>query len=218
MFSTRKRWLRPMAFYLIASLTIIAIGVAALLWLYNPWIRRPWLPTGEALGRAGRVVREAGGRIPLERGRVVVRKAERALDLFDGDRPIKTYRIALGTNPGDAKRKEGDGCTPEGTYYVCTKNERSRFHLFAGLSYPNTDDAERGMRASLISREQGDAIASAIAARKRPPWNTRLGGEIGLHGGGTDSDWTRGCIALADGDIEELFLLLALGNEVVIEP
>ena len=207
-----------MAFYLIASIAIIAIGVLALLWLYNPWIRRPWLPTGEAQERAGRVVRDAGGRIPLEHARVVVHKAARSLELFDGERPIRTYRIVLGTNPTDAKRKEGDGCTPEGAYCICTKNERSRFHLFLGISYPNVEDADRGLRAGLITRAQHRAITEATDARRRPPWDTRLGGEIGLHGGGTVSDWTRGCIALSDRDIEELFLLLDLGAEVVIEP
>jgi len=207
-----------MAFFFFASITVLAVGALALLWLYNPWLRRPWLPTIKARKRTERLARRGGGRFPLEQARLVVRKAARSLELVDGDRLVKGCRIALGTNPADAKRKEGDGCTPEGTYYVCTKNERSRFHLFLGLSYPNTDDAERGLRAGLITRNEHDAIAAAIAARKRPPWNTRLGGEIGLHGGGTDSDWTRGCIALADDDIEEVFLLLELGDEVVIEP
>jgi hypothetical protein len=207
-----------MSVFLIASIAVVVVGVSALLWLYTPWIRRPWLPTGKARERTERVARERGGRFPLEQPRLVVHKAARSLDLMDGERLVKTFRIALGTNPTDAKRKEGDGCTPEGGYFVCTKNERSRFHLFLGVSYPNTDDAERGLRAGLITRSEHDAIAAAIAARARPPWNTRLGGEIGLHGGGTDSDWTRGCIALADGDVEELFLLLELGTEVVIEP
>ena len=205
-----------MAFYLIASITVIAFGVLALLWLYNPWIRRPWLATDQAQQRAGRVVRDAGARIPLEHARVVIRKAARSLELFDGERLIKAYPIVLGTNPTDPKRKEGDGCTPEGAYFICTKNERSRFHLFLGISYPNVEDADRGLRAGLITQAQHGAIAEAIGARQRPPWDTRLGGEIGLHGGGTGSDWTRGCVALSDGDIEEL--LLDLGAEVVIEP
>jgi len=202
----------------LAASGIFVIGVLAVLWLYHPWVRRPWLPTREAQERAEAVARAGGGAFPLERPRVVVHKAARTLELFDGDRLVKTYPVALGTNPTDPKRKEGDGCTPEGAYFVCTKNERSRYHLFLGLSYPNAEDAERGLQVGLISRAQHEAIVGALREGKRPPWNTRLGGEIGLHGNGSGSDWTLGCVALSDPDIEELFLLLELGDEVVIEP
>ena len=205
-------------FWFALVIGVLLLGVLALLWLYQPWVRRPWLPATKARERVETLARAGGGTFPLERPCVVVHKAARSLELFDGERLVKTYRVALGTNPTDAKRKEGDGCTPEGIYYVCTKNDRSRFHLFLGLSYPNLDDADRGLRSGLIARAEHDAIAGAIAARKRPPWNTRLGGEIGLHGSGTGSDWTLGCVALADAEIEELFLLLSLGDEVVIEP
>jgi hypothetical protein len=203
-------------FALIAS--VLLLGVLALLWLYQPWVRRPWLPATKTRARAEALARADGGTFPLERPRVVVHKAARSLELFDGERLVKTYRIALGTNASDPKRKEGDGCTPEGAYTICTKNDRSRFHLFLGLSYPNLKDAERGLRTGQITPAEHEAITRAVAERKRPPWNTRLGGEIGLHGNGTGSDWTLGCVALADADIEELFLLLNLGDEVVIEP
>ena len=216
--STRKRHPRTMTFIVFVSVAVMAIGLLALLWLYNPWLRRPWLPTTEARNRAERVAHEGGGRFPIEQPRVVVHKAARTLELFDGERLVKTYPIALGGNPDEAKRKEGDGCTPEGAFYVCTKNERSRHHLFLGLSYPSAEDAERALRTGLISRAEHDAIVAAIDTRTRPPWNTKLGGEVGLHGGGTGSDWTLGCIALADKDIEELFLLLSLGDEVMVEP
>ena len=218
MFSTRKRHARTMTFLWFAAGGVFLAGVLAVLWLYHPWVRRPWLPTREAQARAEVVAGAGGGTFPLERARVVVHKAARTLELYDGDRAVKTYEIALGTNPTDAKRKEGDGCTPEGRYAVCTKNERSRHHLFLGLSYPNKEDAARGLRAGLITQAQYEAIVGALEAGKRPPWHTRLGGEVGLHGGGTESDWTRGCVALSDKDVEELFLLLELGSEVVIEP
>jgi hypothetical protein len=204
-------------FWFALVIGVLLLGVLAFLWLYQPWVRRPWLPTTRARERVEALAR-AGGAFPLQRPCVVVHKEARSLDLFDGERLVKTYRIALGTNPTDPKRKEGDGCTPEGTYFFCTKNDRSRFHLFLGLSYPSIEDAERGRRAGLITPAQHEAITGAIAERRRPPWDTRLGGEIGLHGGGTGSDWTAGCVALADADIEELFMLLSLGDEVLIEP
>ena len=217
MFSTRRRRPRPMTLILFVCGAVIAVGVLALVWLYYPWMRRPWLPTTAARERVERAVRESGT-FPLERPRVVVHKAARSLELFDGERLMKVYPIALGTNPVDAKRKEGDGCTPEGSFVVCTRNERSRYHLFLGLSYPNAEDAERGLRVGQITRAQHDEIVAAVRAGKRPPWNTPLGGEVGIHGGGTESDWTVGCIALENGDIEELFLLLSLGDDVMIEP
>lgn len=140
------------------------------------------------------------------------------MELYEGDKLVKTYRVALGMNPVDDKRKEGDGCTPEGEFYVCTKNDRSKFHLFMGLSYPNAEDAERGLESGLISRDEYARIVEAIAAKKRPPWDTRLGGEIGIHGEGSAVDWTRGGIALNNSDIEELFMVMKLGSPVRILP
>jgi hypothetical protein len=218
MLSTGRRRFRPMTLLLLVSGVGIIAGVLTLLWLYYPWIRRPWLPTTAAHERAERAARTDGGGFPLEHPRLVVHKAARSLELFDGERLVKTYPIALGTNPVDAKRKEGDGCTPEGTFSICTKNERSRYHLFLGLTYPGIEDAERGLRVGQITRAQHDEIVEALRAGTRPPWDTPLGGEVGLHGGGAEGDWTVGCIALEDADIEELFLLLELGDEVVIEP
>jgi len=138
------------------------------------------------------------------------------MELSDGETLVKVYRIALGLNPVDDKRKEGDGCTPEGEFYICTKNDRSRFHLFLGLSYPNQEDAERGLKSGLISKEEHDQIIEAIVAKKRPPWNTKLGGEIGIHGGGAGADWTQGGIAVENKDIEELFMTMNLGSTVKI--
>ncbi|MCX7778561.1 MAG: L,D-transpeptidase, partial [Armatimonadetes bacterium] len=69
-----------------------------------------------------------------------------------------------------------------------------------------------------INRRQYGEIVGAIRDKKRPPWNTPLGGEIGLHGGGTHSDWTIGCIALENSDIEELYVVLRHGDPVLIKP
>src|SRR5262245_43449163 len=79
--------------------------------------------------------------LPERRYRVLVKKAERKLYLYQLDngseRLMKTYRIVLGNNPTGAKRKQGDGATPEGEYYITHKNQRSKFYLSLGLSYPN---------------------------------------------------------------------------------
>ena len=131
---------------------------------------------------------------------------------------LKSYRIALGTNPIGDKEVEGDGKTPEGEFYIFTKNPTSKFTLSLGISYPSPEDAERGLEKGLITNEEFAEILSASQAVVKPPQKTALGGEIYIHGGGTDGDWTRGCIALAENDIRELFDLIDRGTRVEILP
>jgi lipoprotein-anchoring transpeptidase ErfK/SrfK len=156
-------------------------------------------------------------KLPLADPKVVVSKSKRQLQLYAGGEVVRTYRIALGANPVEDKVREGDGATPEGDFYVCVKNARSNFYLSLGLSYPNAEDAERGLRDKLITRAERAAIVRAIQNKRRPPWDTALGGEIFIHGGGTNGDWTRGCVALSNEDIRELFDALPLGTPVRIE-
>jgi murein L,D-transpeptidase YafK len=152
----------------------------------------------------------------LKDPKLIIHKHGRTLELFSKDSLIHTYRIALGTNATDPKQKAGDRCTPEGKYYVCEKNGHSHFYLSLGLSYPNADDAERGLREHVISKSQHDQIVNAIRRHQKPPWNTMLGGEIMIHGGGIGSDWTWGCIALDNSDIKALFDELPVGTPVEI--
>jgi murein L,D-transpeptidase YafK len=156
--------------------------------------------------------------LPLANPHIVVKKSERRLTLFDGDKPLRTYRIGLGYTPIGDKTRQGDGRTPEGSFYICVKNAASKFYLSLGLSYPDKEDATRGLRDGLINRAQYDGIISALARRQRPPWDTRLGGEIFIHGNGSASDWTWGCVALDNQDMKELFEAVPKGAAVVIEP
>ena len=156
-------------------------------------------------------------KLPLVNPRVVVSKSKRQLLLYAGGAVVRTYRVALGANPVDDKVRPGDRATPEGDFYVCVKNARSNFYLSLGLSYPNAEDAERGLRDKLITRRERDAIVRAIQNKRRPPWDTALGGEIFIHGGGTEGDWTWGCVALSNADIKELFDALPMGTPVRIE-
>jgi len=145
-----------------------------------------------------------------------VSKASRRLDLYSDDVVVRSYRIGLGTNPVDDKRVEGDGCTPEGEFYIFTKNEKSAYYLSLGLSYPNAEDAERGLREQIITRAEYRAIRKAIVQKKAPPQRTRLGGLIYIHGNGWSTDWTLGCVALENEDMDELFKAVAVGTPVVI--
>ena len=155
---------------------------------------------------------------PLRDPSIVIRKKKRRLELYDGGKLIKTYPIALGFAPDGDKEEQGDGKTPEGSFYVFVKNPQSKFHLSLGLSYPSTEDAERGLASGIITRRQHDSIVQAIRDGKMPLQNTALGGEIYIHGGGTNGDWTWGCIALANGDIEELYGSVGTGAKVTILP
>ena len=149
---------------------------------------------------------------------IVILKAERRLELRRGDRVVKTYRIGLGNTPTGAKQRQGDGRTPEGTFYVCVKNPKSRYNLSLGLSYPTPADAARGLRDGLITQAQHDAIVAAHNNHTTPPWNTALGGEVFIHGNGSSSDWTLGCIALDDADMTELYALVEKCTAVIIRP
>jgi len=155
--------------------------------------------------------------LPLVRPRIVVIKSSRRLSLYSGGELVRRYRIALGSSPIDDKAEEGDRRTPEGEFYIFVKNEKSSYYLSLGLSYPNIEDADRGLKDGLIDQAQHDEIVNAIRNKTAPPQNTALGGEIYIHGNGVQSDWTWGCVALENNDMRELFDAVPVGTEVIIE-
>ena len=114
--------------------------------------------------------------------------------LLRGEKVLRTYRIALGWAPVGAKQREGDGRTPEGRYTIDWRNPRSKYHLSLHISYPSAADVER-----------------ARAAGVDP------GGEIMIHGGGGEGDWTQGCIAVTDAEMDEIWGLVEDGTAVEIE-
>ncbi len=154
----------------------------------------------------------------IESPRIVIKKSQRKLELFDGEKLIKTYKIALGFAPVGDKEKQGDGKTPEGDFYIFTKNDKSKFYLSLGVSYPNIEDAARGLKAKLITKAENDKIVQAIKNNKMPLQNTKLGGEIYFHGGGVSENWTRGCVALKNEEIKEIFDAIPVGTRVKIQP
>ena len=157
-------------------------------------------------------------KLPLAEPRVVVEKGARRLRLYAGGEVVRVRRVALGFTPEGDKVRQGDGRTPEGDYTVCMKNPGSNFYLSLGLTYPNAEDAGRGLREGLITRAQHKSITRALTSGRCPPWNTALGGEIFIHGGGTGRDWTFGCVALENPEIKELFDTLPAGTPVRILP
>jgi murein L,D-transpeptidase YafK len=170
--------------------------------------------------------REANGEVPnttplslpLVEPKIVVAKSKRRLTLYADGKAVRVYRVGLGFNPVGDKEKQGDGRTPEGEFYVCVKNASSSYYLSLGLSYPGKPHAQRGLQSGLVTRAQYDGIISALERRARPPWSTGLGGEIFIHGHGSSSDWTLGCVALDNRDMKELFDAVPKGTSVLIEP
>ena len=159
---------------------------------------------------------------------IVIEKAARRLDAYCGDEVVKSYVVNLGLRPVPDKVRQGDYATPEGKLYVCTFNEKSQFYRFLGLAYPDPEDAKRGLAAGLVSARQAAAIEAAHRKKACPPWETKLGGAVGIHGGGSWErdgdvirvfDWTWGCIGLRDPDVKELFYGFARpGTAVEIRP
>ena len=146
---------------------------------------------------------------PLPRGttidRIVVEKAARKLSVFRESRQLKTYRVALGRSPIGPKEKEGDMKTPEGIYKIDGRNPQSSFHLALHISYPSDDDnaraAERGVSAGFDIMIHGIQNGRGwIGAFHR--WK----------------DWTAGCIALTDEEIEELWRVTPDGTAIEIRP
>jgi murein L,D-transpeptidase YafK len=131
---------------------------------------------------------------------------------------VRTYRVGLGFSPVADKQREGDGATPEGEFYVFVKNNKSAYYLSLGISYPNVEDADRGLRDGLINETEHAAILDAIRKKKAPPQYTKLGGLIYIHGNGSSKDWTWGCVALENNEMKELYDAVTVGTPVTIKP
>lgn len=136
---------------------------------------------------------------------LVVNKGARKLYALHNEEVLKSFDVDLGFAPAGDKNFEGDGKTPEGTYLIDRRNPNSRYHLSIGISYPNSRD-----------------IAEARAKGKSP------GGEIFIHGqpnrlkelarAKKTPDWTAGCIAVTNDEIEELYAMVKDGTVITLRP
>lgn len=149
-----------------------------------------------------------GGNVPLgnlHADRIVVLKSERQLQLWSHGKMLRSYKVALGPHPLGTKEREGDGRTPEGTYTVVRHNPKSQFHLSLRLSYPN--DADRARAARLGVQPGGDIMIHGLP--KGYGW---------VGAAHTQHDWTAGCIAVTNAEIEEIYRAVADGTPVEIRP
>ncbi|HEY7888999.1 MAG TPA: L,D-transpeptidase family protein [Steroidobacteraceae bacterium] len=137
--------------------------------------------------------------------RLVVRKAQRRLYLMDGDKIVRSYKIALGLEPVGPKERDGDFRTPEGWYRLARRNPRSDYFLSIQISYPNVQDFQR---AHVHHWQTGGSIMiHGLPNRlKNSPWYYQ------------HNDWTDGCIAVSDADMVEIWLLTHDGTPIEILP
>lgn len=148
----------------------------------------------------------------------------RRLDVYRGYTLLKRFRnIALGSGGPAPLHLEGDATTPLGEFRILHVNHDSRFHIFLGLDYPTMAHMNRAREQGLIDAITHEAFMNAASLRRTPPQDTPLGGHIGIHGIGSGDpdiharfDWTRGCIALTNEQIEQLSRLVRPGARVFI--
>ncbi|MGJ5819131.1 L,D-transpeptidase family protein [Paludibaculum fermentans] len=137
--------------------------------------------------------------------RLVVNKSKRELLLYRGPNVIRTYLVALGHEPVGPKRREGDNRTPEGMYTINAKYAKSAYHMALQISYPNAADRER-------ARRQGVPPGGDILIHGLPNGRGWLGAAHRW------TDWTQGCVAVTDKEIEEIWRLVAIGTPIQINP
>jgi len=164
--------------------------------------------------------------LPSTAGRIaVIDKAKKTLTLFKNGSPVAQFPASFGIDPDSDKYKIRDGATPEGLYFISYKKHESHFHRFLGISYPNLANAARGLAYGAISLKEYKRIYQASSRTTgRIPCGTGLGCGIGIHGGGVfresgktkERDWTEGCIALNNPDVEKVFDFCRIGDPVVI--
>ncbi len=137
--------------------------------------------------------------------RVIVNKTRREMLLLCGESVLRSYRIALGRNPDGPKLEEGDCRTPEGRYIIDRRNPQSRFHLSLHISYPDETDRARALDRGVDPG--GDIMIHGLR-----------NGEGHIGKAHLESDWTRGCIAVTDEEMDEIWELVEDGTPIEINP
>jgi len=146
------------------------------------------------------------------------------LTVMKGDKPQEVFKdIAIGRYGKTYFKKKGDHRTPLGRFTIAWIPRKSQYHRFLGLSYPDLPRADRALTKGEITEAQWRAIRRADRENVRPPQDTPLGGFIGIHGTGAGDpkihgqyNWTSGCIALTNAQIDRLAGLVRIGTPVEI--
>lgn len=145
-----------------------------------------------------------------------VKKGEKTLAVLEN--------IAIGRNGAGEKNHRGDDITPLGNFRIGWINQKSAFRKFFGLTYPSVEHADHALRQGKINLDTYESIARAHGSGQVPPQNTNLGGQIGIHGLGSadlsihrSMNWTHGCIALTNDQIDRLSQWIEKGTLVTVK-
>lgn len=141
--------------------------------------------------------------IPKNITLIKVYKKKRFLEVYTESKLIKTYKISLGQDPIGHKQYEGDNKTPEGTYFIDGKNPHSSYHKNLGISYPNKKD-------KAFARKKGKSAGGLIKIHGLPNGKGKIGK---LH---LAYDWTAGCIAVTDKEIDEIYAATKVGTKIIM--
>jgi murein L,D-transpeptidase YafK len=136
---------------------------------------------------------------------IVILKKDHRMDLFARGKVIRTYKVALGKGGLAPKEREGDARTPEGRYVIDAHNEVSKYHKALHVSYPNADDRSRAAKL-------GVSPGGALMIHGLPKGKGWVGAAHRMY------DWTLGCIAVTDDEIDEIWKLVPVGTPVDIRP
>ncbi|MDA0378008.1 MAG: L,D-transpeptidase [Bacteroidetes bacterium] len=155
-----------------------------------------------------------------------ISKSSQTLFVYRGEHLIDRIPTDLGYNFfADKERRGSSGDpdhwrTPEGEFFVAAKNPGSQFYKAFVLNYPNAEDAARGLELGIISEEEHASIVAAEREFRMPPMFTELGGYIEIHGDGTGkrSNWTQGCVAIQNVQMDRLWEIIDVGTPVLITP
>lgn len=155
---------------------------------------------------------------------ILVDDKQATLQVYQGDRVIEHfYPISLGQRGAAPMRLRGDKKTPTGEFRINRINSESRFHIFLGLNYPTPWHVLDALEAGVMSEQESEEYYAYLRRYGRPPQDTVLGGDIGIHGLGRGDPsiheryhWTEGCVAVTNEQIERLAGLVGIGTRVVI--
>jgi murein L,D-transpeptidase YafK len=155
---------------------------------------------------------------------VLVDTEQLTLAVMQGESVLQQYdNIAIGSNGPTLAKLVSDETTPLGDFHISGINERSRYRLFFAFDYPTMDHAKRALADGRLNPEEYVAVSNAWLAEEPPPQNTPLGGYLGIHGLGAGSEevhgsvnWTNGCIAVTNEQIEELASWVSVGTRISV--
>ncbi|MGB3222374.1 MAG: L,D-transpeptidase [Desulforhopalus sp.] len=203
-FMSTKRELLPFLSSLLCAISAVFSGIALWILLTSPV--------------------SAGQDNKLDNIRIVIDTKTSLLQVLQDDREVLVFSdIAIGRYGTSLDRRRGDNTTPLGHFKIAWITDNTSFHRFFGFNFPTKEYADRAFRSGRLDQKTRNKIHKALAAGRLPPQNTILGGSLGIHGIGKGDinvhkqyNWTNGCVALTNDQIDQLTVWVRIGTPVEI--